>query len=249
MENLKISGKHLEALILSLCIKDVSFFLKIKSYLSTKNSSEKSYFSDSKNQQIFNLVSKAFDKIEKIPTKSTMVHLVDKIEKDEEVKLYLNSIVENIYEEKELDKKIIESETLNFIMENRAYEAMLGAKEDIDNRNYGGVLKRFEDAIKIQFDKDLGVSIKDIDSCMEKMKTMDEGMVIPTGLGTLDRILGGGLHPKELTVFAGVPGGGKTLFLGNVAINAFAEGKKVLVYSFETSQERLLMRYYSNISM
>jgi replicative DNA helicase len=38
-----------------------------------------------------------------------------------------------------------------------------------------------------------------------------------------------------------------TGFLGNFAINAFLNGKKVLVYSFETSRERLAMRYYANL--
>jgi hypothetical protein len=39
-----------------------------------------------------------------------------------------------------------------------------------------------------------------------------------------------------------------TFFLGNLAINMFLQGKNVLVYTFETSAERLLMRYYSNIA-
>ena len=39
-----------------------------------------------------------------------------------------------------------------------------------------------------------------------------------------------------------------TLIMGNMAINAFSEGKKALVFSFETSAERLLMRYFNNIA-
>ncbi len=38
-----------------------------------------------------------------------------------------------------------------------------------------------------------------------------------------------------------------TNFLGNIAINVFEQGKKVLVYSFETSTTRLLARYYANL--
>ncbi len=38
-----------------------------------------------------------------------------------------------------------------------------------------------------------------------------------------------------------------TALLGSFAINAFLEGKKVVVYTFETATRRLLMRYYSNI--
>jgi replicative DNA helicase len=39
-----------------------------------------------------------------------------------------------------------------------------------------------------------------------------------------------------------------TGFLGNFAINIFLQGKNVLVYTFETSTERLLMRYYANLA-
>jgi len=38
-----------------------------------------------------------------------------------------------------------------------------------------------------------------------------------------------------------------TSTLGNIAINVFEQGKKVLVYSFETSTTRLLARYYANL--
>ncbi len=38
-----------------------------------------------------------------------------------------------------------------------------------------------------------------------------------------------------------------TGFLGNYAVNSFLSGKNVLVYSFETSRERLAMRYYSSL--
>lgn len=38
-----------------------------------------------------------------------------------------------------------------------------------------------------------------------------------------------------------------TALLGNFAINAFLEGKNVLVYTFETANRRLLSRYYANL--
>lgn len=38
-----------------------------------------------------------------------------------------------------------------------------------------------------------------------------------------------------------------SLILGNIAINAFEQEKKVLVYSFEMSASRMLTRYYANL--
>jgi replicative DNA helicase len=48
-------------------------------------------------------------------------------------------------------------------------------------------------------------------------------------------------------VVAAIPGGFKTGFLGNFAVNSFLEGKNALVYTFETARERLAMRYYANV--
>jgi len=39
-----------------------------------------------------------------------------------------------------------------------------------------------------------------------------------------------------------------TLFMGTVGINAYLAGKKVLVYTFETSDERLYIRYFTNLT-
>jgi len=39
-----------------------------------------------------------------------------------------------------------------------------------------------------------------------------------------------------------------TMLLGNIGLNQFLRGKKVLVYTFETSRERLNMRFFSNLA-
>jgi replicative DNA helicase len=61
------------------------------------------------------------------------------------------------------------------------------------------------------------------------------------------KILDGGLRGGELGCVAAIPGLGKTLFLGNLAINSFLNKKRVLVVSFETSDMRLTSRFLSNL--
>jgi len=248
-ENLHISSKLLEPLILSGCLNNVSLFLKVKSYLFT-NKKDKNYFSDEKNQRIFNLMSRWFDKFKTLPSKDELKIVIDKSKDDSEIKFLLNSIIDTMYEKnaKEINFEYLEEELINFIKENRVYEAMALAQADISTGNYGAIVNKMEEAVRVSFDKDLGISIRDIDAAMEKVNKLNDENCISTGFPNLDSILDGGFHPKETYNFSGIPGAGKTLILGNFALNTFMQGKKVLVYTFETSFERLFIRYTSNLS-
>lgn len=249
MENLHLSSNLLEQMILAYCQINVSFFLKIKKYLFTKSAKRKSYFNDEKNQMLFNIFCKYFDKFESFPKHDTLHSLIEKIE-DKELKFLLQSIIDKIYKisAKDVDAEYIEFETKEFIKEAKSYEAIMMAQVDIENRNFSKMADRIEEATRINFDTDLGISIRDIEESMNRIKRLDQEAKIETGFPKLDQLMDGGLHPKEITIFAGIPGSYKTGFLGNIAINCFLQGKKVLVYTFETSEERLSMRYFQNIA-
>lgn len=248
-KNLKLPSELLEPLILTGCLRNVSLFLKIKTYIDTNGKGNKSYFSDEKYQNIFNLFCKWFDKFKKFPSKKELKILIDRLNNDEEIKLLLNSIADKVYDyEEEITYEYLEEELVNFIKENRIYEAIATSQIDIENNNYGAIVNRMEEAVRVTFDKNLGISIRDIDQAFNEIRKLNEEECLETGYPNLDSILDGGLHPKELYCFASTPGVGKTLFLGNLGINQFLRGKKVLVYTFETSTERLSMRYFSNFA-
>lgn len=248
-KNLKLPSEILEPSILVHSINNVSFFLKVKQYLDT-NGTKRTYFNDEKYQLIFNIVSKWYDKFAKFPTRKELHIMNEKMHKDDaDIRMLVDIMVDKIYDEdpSEVDPEFVEKETQGFIQENRVYEAMMMSQTDISDGNYGAIADRMRDAITVNFDKDLGVSIRDIDKGMEMMDDLGDESTMTTGLPSLDDALDGGWRGKELYVFAATPGIGKTAMLGNFAVNSFLEGKKVLVYTFETSDRRLLSRYYSNI--
>ena len=213
-KNLKLETTFLEPMILAYSRINPSFFLKVKQYLDTSKLAGKSYFNDEKYQRIFNIISKFYDKTRNFPRQNTLKALIDKIEKDSEIKLLLNSIVDKMYETDsvELDNDFIEDEVKSFISKAQLYEAILESQVDIENDNFSAVSDRVEKAIRVNFDKDLGVSINDIDEVMNKIRRMDEEESISSGYPHLDRLLDGGFHPKEIYCVAGVPGGGKCNF-------------------------------------
>ena len=65
---------------------------------------------------------------------------------------------------------------------------------------------------------------------------------ITTGCGEMDRVLGGGLVPGSLTLFAGEPGVGKSTLLLQIAEAVSAEGAKTLYVSGEESEQQIKLR-------
>lgn len=250
MDNLKIPEEMLEPQILAASTIYLSYFMKIKKFIDTNSERGKSYFTDSKYQEIFNLYCKYFDKFQEQPTKLTLLTLVNRTETDTEIKLYKKAIVEKMFsiKEEEINLPYIEEETEQFIKQTRVFEAMLSAQIDVAEQNYGAIVSKMEEAVRVSFDKDQGVSIDDVDEAFERINLVNDELAVSTGYKHLDSFLDGGLHPKEIYILAAIPGGGKTLFMGNVGINAYLEGHNVLRYTFETSVERLLMRDYSNLT-
>jgi len=250
-ENLKLPHDLLEPAILIHSLKNVSFFLKIKPYIQTKG--KKSFFQEAKLQKIFNNICVWYDKYKRFPKEKELLILTDKIEKDDDVKILTKSLIKDIYEdeaEKEISIDFVEDETKKFIKENQIYEAMLSSQIDIENQNYDVIAEKMRKAITVNFDKDLGISIRDVKKTLEEINNLDnDNNVVPSGFLSLDRedVLDGGFRNGTLSVFSGISGIGKSGLLGNLAINAFLEGKKVMVYTFEMATSRMLTRYYANL--
>ena len=76
---------------------------------------------------------------------------------------------------------------------------------------------------------------------MSDIKTGEFGRV-DTGIGELNRVLGGGLVPGSLVLISGEPGIGKSTIIIQAAANIAKSGKKVLYVSGEESEEQIKMR-------
>lgn len=247
----------LEFYILLYASRNETFLLKIEEYLFTgANKSNiknpKLYFSEISYQLFFNVLCVIRNKIGKLPSLIDVEFVVSNLIKDNEDKK--NGIIDlarDIYKSEEaIDFVLIEEEVHNFIKQVKFAEAFNSSMKDIQGQNYESAIEKMSKATQINFDSDLGLSIKD----WSKVKTLltetsSSDNVIATGYSFLDdvRILNGGIRGGEIGCVAAIPGLGKTLFLGNLAINAFLNGKKVLVVSFETSDSRLTSRFLSNL--
>jgi DNA repair protein RadA/Sms len=72
--------------------------------------------------------------------------------------------------------------------------------------------------------------------------SLEETVRIPTGLGELDRVLGGGLVPGSVTLVSGEPGIGKSTLLLSMAGSLAAAKRSVLYVSGEESLRQTKLR-------
>ena len=161
--------------------------------------------------------------------------------RSEEARDSVLDFAKDIFKSEEVvDFLIIEEETQNFIKQVKFTEAFNDSMKDIQGRNYESAIEKMSKATQISFDADLGLSIKDWDKVKTLLtETSSSDNVVATGYSFLDapKVLDGGIRGGEMGCIAAIPGLGKTLFLGNLAINAFLNGKNVLVVSFETDRK------------
>src|SRR5829696_464985 len=62
---------------------------------------------------------------------------------------------------------------------------------------------------------------------------------LPTGVGELDRVLGGGLVPGAVTMLGGEPGAGKSTLLLDTAARVASGGRRALYVSAEEGNEQV----------
>src|SRR5512143_3339068 len=71
---------------------------------------------------------------------------------------------------------------------------------------------------------------------------------LSTGSAAFDRILGGGLPVRSLTMIAGEPGAGKTLFALQMLLHLGRQGKKGLYFTTLSEPSLKLLRYMQHFS-
>jgi len=125
--------------------------------------------------------------------------------------------------------------------------AILKSADLLENGEFGSVEKLIKDAVQIGLAKHLGTNYWESPAeRIERVRNQRGGT--STGWKTIDHKLYGGVNRGELNIFAAASGGGKSLFLQNLALNWALEGHNVLYVSLELSEELCSMRIDSMIT-
>ena len=111
------------------------------------------------------------------------------------------------------------------------------------------IFDKFEKCCGINLSVDIGFDLLvDHEKLIENLQI--EEPTIPSGWTWVDEMLDGGFleNGRSIYVFAGETNVGKSIFLGNIAVNMAKQGKTVLVVSLEMSELMYAKRLAGNLT-
>ena len=113
--------------------------------------------------------------------------------------------------------------------------AILKSADLVEKGEFGEVERIIKEAVQVGLAKHMGINYWD--DPKERIEAARHSRAgTSTGWKSVDYKLFGGFNPGELNIFAAASGGGKSLFLQNLALNWSLMGKNVLYVSLELSE-------------
>jgi replicative DNA helicase len=233
--------------ILALLIRDGTFF-------STAMSDEviqPAYFAEYTHQVIFQALRKCWVDYRQRPAGSTLFETIRQQLQDTAGGTMLPQIQQEITDVSALevtDGKIIEKQVVAFakeqalknIITNAQLSPHINGEELVDNvRKVMAIGEGLEN---------LGHVYKSHTYDRIIRRNKPDEIVVQTGLRQLDELMSGGLPNGRLGCIFGPAKHGKSVFLGNIAINGARIGKNVIYYTLEMSEEEVGNRLDANIS-
>tara|TARA_R100000152_G_scaffold5614_1_gene2079 strand:- start:666 stop:1997 length:1332 start_codon:yes stop_codon:yes gene_type:complete len=206
-------------------------------------------FFDNKNYQDIIKIAKAFFfKRQSIPSATEIATYCSTPE-------LKTSLKETLLKIDQLDKTFNQDElyhsTERFLKEKAVYHTMLEVAEDVSKGLVDPtvIFERFNECCSINLSVDIG-----FDLLVDHQKLIDnlqiEEPTVPSGWTWVDEMLDGGFleNGRSIYVFAGETNVGKSIFLGNIAVNMAKQGKTVLVVSLEMSELMYAKRLAGNLT-
>jgi replicative DNA helicase len=196
------------------------------------------YFKDDNIREVVGVITKYFQKYNKIPTTTELkTHLVTDTQKNAFKKVVKGfSLLDSKYN---LDALFENTE--KFFKEKAVYNAILETANKYSkesNIDTSDTLSVFEQACSISLVDDMGMDyLNEIDRHIEQIKKVDKRL--SSGWRWLDEKIGGGFlaDGRAMYTFCGVTNSGKSIILGNLATNIITQNKVVPVISLEMSED------------
>jgi replicative DNA helicase len=143
------------------------------------------------------------------------------------------------------------SNTETFLKEKAVYYTMLEVVDDINKGSVdtSQVLHKFEKACNLSLTTNIGLDLlENADLIVEDLNKIEN--FIPSKWKWLDDKIGGGLleNGRAIYIFAGETNIGKSIFLGNIAVNIASQGKTVLLVTLEMPEMIYAKRLCTNIT-
>ena len=238
----KLDLDYFETVLVYKALTDETYLSSIVDYVDPK------YFKNDDIKNIFNIIREFFNKRGTSPTLTEIKSYLT----TSELKSSYKKVVTTFSDlDKNLNSDELSENTETFLKEKAVFHTMMDVVDDLNKNqvNTSTILEKFEKACNVSLTTNVGHDLlKDVDVLVDNLNS--EVSYIPTGWDWLDERIGGGFleSGRSLYLFTGETNIGKSIFLGNVAINIANQGKSVLLVTLEMPELIYAQRLSSNIT-
>lgn len=181
-----------------------------------------------------------FKQHKKLPTLEVLKVYVERVQDDLLKQEIVSTLKEAVKAVGATDLDFIKETTLDFCKNEAIKTAIIESIPDIERGNYDAIKRRVDAAMKVGQTADTGLDyFLDIDKRYQE----ESRMPVSTGWDEIDEIMKGGLAPGELGVAIAPSGAGKSWLLAALGANALRQGKTVIHYTLELSENYTGWRY------
>lgn len=184
-----------------------------------------------------------FSKYREVARFPTLKDLINEKEKGLN-KDHLLGLIDKIEQIKLENPKHVKDSSYRFFKEKSIKNCLFELVVDWKKHNYDSMTQKLQDALKAGEPKETGHNyLKD------SAKRLEKDFRDPVSfIKSLDTYIGGGPAAGEMAFVLAPTGGGKSMFLVAGAANALMDGKKVVYYTLELSEEVVGQRFDSCIN-
>lgn len=239
MENIETLDKYgsvFQSKVISAMITDPKFIEQYNDIVSPL------YFESTANQWITKTVLHYYNQYKGVPTLEVFKSELQKFFElnDTEYTLIKNELKQVYQLMNSNDLAYIKNEFISFCKNQELKNAILKSADLLETGDYGKIKSLIDKAIRSGESRDYGMNWKET---VEQRYTKSTRNAIKMPWNCISDIMDGGLGSGEIGVIMAPSGAGKSWFLVKLAHHFLIQGKKVLHYSFELSDEYLSKRY------
>jgi replicative DNA helicase len=233
-----------EALILRNLIYNEDFTRKVLPFIKTE------YFNDSLQKVLYDEISSFVVEYNALPTQESLyIELEKRTDLNEESFTNIVEIVSGLSDE-HAEKEWLLKTTEQWCKDRAVYLAIRECIQIADGSDSKltkeAIPSILSDALAVSFDSHIGHDyLEDSDARYESYILKEEKL--PFDLSYFNRITGGGLLAKTLTVLIASTGIGKSLVMCHFAASYLLQGKNVLYITLEMSEEKIAQRIDANL--
>ena len=234
VDNLSKYGQSYQTKVVTNLVTDRPFLEQVSDILETK------YFESDTNKWIVELTRKYFGKYKNTPTTDFFKTEIQKIT-DKALQQNVLSQLKAVYAQQSGgDSEWVKNEFVTFCKNQNFKNVILTSVDLLQTGQFDKIEKLVRDAVKVGQTNDLGLDYKeDIEVRFEEVNRR----TVKTNWDVIDELIDGGLGPGELGVIVAPSGVGKTWVLCHIGAEAVRQGKNVLHYTLELTQNYVGQRY------